>query len=405
MGAPPEGHALCGRYRLGAELGRGGMSIVHRARDLTLGREVAVKVIRHDGAGEAMREELRERFRREAGAAARIPPHPNVVRIYDYGTDPGLDLDFIVMELLEGRDLKQALQVDPPAGDRAVRLLIGAARGIAAGHRAGIVHRDVKPANVFLVAREPEGVRILDFGIAKAVEPGIDDELTRVGQLPHSPAYASPEQLLHGGSLTPASDVYQLGLVAYELLARARPFTADDRERIAAGEQVPLPDRGGWTAVAPAVKDVVARALDPDPLRRYPDASELADALEQAAGEDATRVLDPATSPPDSPADATLLDADPDRTAYLPGGAAAHREPATGGARQALSPLWAAWRTKPQAVAGGAAALVLLLLLLIVILSRGDSAAPPADPEAAALDQTFRELQSGAARRLDAADE
>jgi serine/threonine protein kinase len=298
------GRTLAGRYEVGERIGAGGMSAVYRAVDRRLGRPVAVKVVALPAEDEAEREALRERFRREAGSAARIPHHPNVVQVHDYGTDDALGLDFLVMELLAGRDLKQALAAGPLPRGEALRVLREAARGLAAGHRAGIVHRDVKPANVFLAGETSlESVRILDFGIAKPLE---DDgaDLTRTGQLPHSPAYASPEQMVAGRAVTPASDVYQLGLIGYEALAGARPFTPEERERIRAGAAVPLPARGAWSDVPAPVRAVVARALEADPARRYPDAAAFAEAVSAAMDEVA------------SPADATHL-APPDDATHL----------------------------------------------------------------------------------------
>jgi serine/threonine protein kinase len=306
------GRTLAGRYEIREVIGRGGMSVVYAGVDGTLGRPVAIKLISLPADTDEVRANLRERFRREAGSAARIPPHPNVVQIYDYGTDPELDLDFIVMELLQGRDLKEALAVGRLTRDEEIRILREAARGLAAGHRAGIVHRDVKPANVFLVGRDRfESVRILDFGIAKPIAGRPGDDLTLGGHLPHSPAYASPEQVDPGRAVTTASDVYQLGLIAYELLSGERPYDDRARERIRAGEEVP--PRGGpaWEAVPLPLRETVLRALRTRPEERYPGAAEFAEALSAALDDDRTLLEPvPAAAPPRDP-DATLASSPP----------------------------------------------------------------------------------------------
>ncbi|HEX8695917.1 MAG TPA: serine/threonine-protein kinase [Longimicrobium sp.] len=300
------GRTLAGRYELEEVIGSGGMSVVFRGLDHTLGRPVAVKVVSIPAESEGLRDNLRERFRREAASAARIPHHPNVVQIYDYGTDPELDLDFIVMELLRGRDLKQALVDGPPPPEEALRILREAARGLSAGHRVGIVHRDVKPANVFLVgAGALESVRLLDFGIAKPLEGADSDSITILGQLPHSPAYASPEQLDPERAVSPASDVYQLGLIGYELLTGERPFSERERKRLLAGEEVPLVETPRWRAVPAPLREVIGRALRRDPAERYPNAAAFAEALAEA--EDRTLLHPPlAEAPVAVPADATV---------------------------------------------------------------------------------------------------
>ncbi len=285
------GRTLAGRYLVREVIGSGGMSVVYRAEDATLGREVAVKCVTLSHETQAGRDLLRERFRREAAAAAQISRDPHVVQVHDYGSDEELGLDFLVMELLPGRDLKVALLEGPLSRDDALRVLRGAARGIAAGHRAGIVHRDVKPANIFLVDEGGgESVRVLDFGIAKLLEQEPEDALTRTGQLPHSPAYASPEQL-EDGIVSAPSDVFQLGLIGYELLAGQRPFDDAARARMARGLSVPPRESERWDAVPPPIRAVIERALQVDPARRWADAAEMAGALDRAVEEANTVVV------------------------------------------------------------------------------------------------------------------
>jgi hypothetical protein len=300
------GRVLADRYEVRSPLARGGMSVILLGFDRTLGRDVAVKVVALAGhASEEHLPLLRERFRREAGSAARIQ-HPNVVQVFDYGTDAELGLDFIIMELLRGRDLKGALAGGGLPRPVAIRVIVEAARGVAAGHRSGVIHRDVKPANVFLLGDgDVEGVKVLDFGIARAMEEDPDGGLTVLGAVPHSPAYASPEQLEPGAALTPASDVYQLGLLAYEALAARRAYEPEDRTRIRAGERVELPETVAWARTGAALREVVGRALEPDPARRFEDAARFA-----AAVEDAVRA-DEASPAPDAQQD------DPDETSLL----------------------------------------------------------------------------------------
>ena len=275
-----------------------------------------------------------------------------------------------------------------------MRIILGAARGLSAGHRAGIVHRDVKPANI-LLARQggEESVRVLDFGIAKALGADPEDDLTRLGGVPHTPAYASPEQQRPGSPLSAASDVYQLGLVAYELMAGARPFDADQRERIQAGEDLALPVRGRWEQAPPPLRAVVERALRTAPADRFPDASAFAEAWSRAPADDHT-IAAPGIAPP-IVHDATVAQVPPASS----GGASPSGAPSAGAA-------WAAsarerWGALPREARIGAAALVAVLLLWLMLRGSGDEPVVVETAETVELEERFAPLYREAAERLE----
>ncbi|CAA9301781.1 MAG: hypothetical protein AVDCRST_MAG89-521 [uncultured Gemmatimonadetes bacterium] len=323
-----KGRELAGRYRIEEVIGRGGMGAVYRGTDLRLGRPIAVKVITaSSGNDPELRDRIRARFRHEASAAAKLPHHPNVVPVYDYGTDEDLGLDYIVMELLRGHDLASRFQRGgPPPMAEALRILQHAARGVAVGHRSGLIHRDVKPGNIFLVDGEHAGeemqVRVLDFGIAKAMaEEDNTSGLTQDGRAPLSPAFASPEQIRNEPRLTPASDVFSLGAVGFQLLSGDRPFTEIDRNRMGAGMDVPTPSlRARNPRVPEEVEAIIRRALASNPADRFPHAGAMADALEgplRRLGETPAAALLPGAGALAADDDRTMLDGmgmDDDRT-------------------------------------------------------------------------------------------
>jgi len=268
------------RYTGPQAIGRGGMGEIFRATDTSLGRAVAIKVLDDRYARDA---NVRARFTREALAAARLSGNPNIVTIYDVGEHA--ERPFIVMEYLAGGSLEERLRDGGPVPVRqALEWLEQAANALDAAHREGVVHRDVKPANLLL--DRGGRVHVADFGIASAA--GMDS-LTQTGTVLGTASYLSPEQA-QGERTTPASDLYSLAVVAFELFTGRRPFEADSiaAEAVAhvTGE---VPSVCDVNPQAPCELDpVFAKALAKDPARRYPSAAEFVAALraslEQAAG-------------------------------------------------------------------------------------------------------------------------
>jgi serine/threonine protein kinase len=279
------------RYTGAVPIGHGGMGEIFRATDTTLGRAVAVKVLdeRH-----AQDPSVRERFTREALAVARLSGNPNIVTIYDVGVHN--ERPFIVMEYLAGGSLEQKIRAEGTQSPRdALEWLEHAANALDAAHREGIVHRDVKPANLLL---DRYGrVHVADFGIASAAGLG---SLTQTGTVLGTASYLSPEQA-RGERTTAASDLYSLGIVAFELLTGRRPFEGDSVAAEAAAHVTgTVPSVRDVNSALPAELDpVFAQALAKDPAKRYGSAAEFVAALryslEEAAG--TTRVMVAAPPP------------------------------------------------------------------------------------------------------------
>lgn len=259
---------LSDRYELRRTLGAGGMARVVEAYDRLLDRHVAVKLMRDDLSTDPA---VRERFLREARSAAKFA-HPNAVAVYDTGQDGRQP--WIVMELVSGGTLADRLAEEgalPPS--EAVHVADAVLAALAAAHRNGLIHRDVKPANILLP--EGGGVKLTDFGIAKGVQE-VTAGLTATGQIIGTAKYLSPEQV-SGRPATPASDVYALGVVLYEMLTGQPPFTGDSAIAVAlAHQQQPVPPLSG---VDPGLAATVQRALAKDPAERYADAQAMRDAL------------------------------------------------------------------------------------------------------------------------------
>src|SRR3954469_3091549 len=272
------------RYRVTRRIASGGMATVYACEDQVLGRLVAVKVL---APAFATDEDALARFQREARAVARVSDHPHVVTIYDIGEHEGSA--FIVMEYFPGGTLADKLRADEPIpAPTALAWLDEAASALDHAHDAGIVHRDVKPANLLLDANGRLAVG--DFGIARMAT---DVNVTSTGTVLGTAAYLSPEQAL-GQPATPASDRYALAVVAFQLLTGERPFQAEHPAAQARAHVEAPPPPSGLSA---AVDRTLWRGMDKEPDNRWPTASAMVDALDDALGEEAEPTPVPATAP------------------------------------------------------------------------------------------------------------
>jgi len=342
---PPTGPALptvlAERYQLDRSLGNGGMGEVFEATDLTLHRNVAVKLL---SPSLVQDEPARARFLREARALAQVNS-PHVVAVYDAGEDA--ERPYLVMELVEGttleHELERAGRLEPP---RAVAIAKDLASGLASAHEQGIVHRDVKPSNVFLTPSD--AAKIGDFGIARLERP--DATLTLTGQTFGSPPYVAPEQAT-GGKVDARADLYSLGCVLFQMLVGRRPFSGDDAVSLVYQHVHTTPPRVDslHPEVPVALGDLVAGLMAKDPDDRPDSAEEVRRALESVPTE--AVVTATATVPVTA-------------TAVLPRRAQADRR---------RKPWW-------PLVAGIAGVVVLLALTAAAILARGDPTAAPSSP-------------------------
>jgi serine/threonine protein kinase len=342
---PPTGPALptvlAERYQLDRSLGNGGMGEVFEATDLTLHRNVAVKLL---SPSLVQDEPARARFLREARALAQVNS-PHVVAVYDAGEDD--ERPYLVMELVEGttleHELERAGRLEPP---RAVAIAKDIASGLASAHGQGIVHRDVKPSNVFL--RPSDAAKIGDFGIARLERP--DATLTLTGQTFGSPPYVAPEQAT-GGTVDARADLYSLGCVLFQMLVGRRPFSGDDAVSLVYQHVHTTPPRVDslHPEIPVALGDLVAGLMAKDPDDRPDTAEEVRRALE---------------SVPTEPVATATATVPVTATAVLPRRAQAERR---------RKPWW-------PLVAGIVGVVVLLALTTAAILARGDPAAAPSSP-------------------------
>jgi serine/threonine protein kinase len=255
------------RYELLEQLGKGGMAVIYRARDLTLERTVAVKLLREDFSRDPV---FQERFRHEAQAVANLS-HPNIVTVHDFGLDRGQL--FLVMEYVPGRDLKAVIrQRGRFSVENALPLIVQACAGIGYAHRAGLVHCDVKPQNM-LVTPDMR-LKVADFGIARALASIRPDEQAEL--VWGSPQYFAPEQA-SGAAPSPASDVYSLGVILYEMLAGELPFQATNPEELARlhVEAEPPDIRTKAPDIPPMLEQTLLKVLAKDPTQRYRTADQL----------------------------------------------------------------------------------------------------------------------------------
>jgi serine/threonine-protein kinase len=273
-----DGDVLDGRYRLDQLVASGGMGDVWRATDTVLGRAVAVKLLHADRAADTG---FQARFRHEARSMAALH-HPNVADVYDFGeTEDGSG--YIVMAFVDGQPLSERIATAGRLDVATTMAVVAqAARGLHAAHRAGIVHRDVKPAN--LVVRPDGTVVLVDFGVARSPSSTV---LTGVHEVVGTASYLAPEQVTKAPT-GPATDIYALGAVAYQCLAGHPPFLGDNPVTVAMhhlhDDPPPLP-----ADVTPAARDLVSRAMAKDPADRFPSAAAMAEAADAATGRSADR--------------------------------------------------------------------------------------------------------------------
>ncbi len=259
------GQVVAGRYRVERWLGSGGSAVVHEVTDLSIGERVALKVLAVPGADAS----LIARFRQEVEHAQGLH-HPNIVRVFDVGVDG--DRHFITTELLVGMDLRRRLQELRPTLGEALRWLTHAAAALEHAHGCGVLHRDVKPGNLFLA--RPGILKLMDFGLAKSSHVA---GVTHQGALLGTPEYMAPEQVSGAHPISPATDLYALGVVAYELFTGQLPFRHPQAMPLMFlhVQQPPVPPRTLCPLLPEPFERVVLKLLRKHPEERYPGAADL----------------------------------------------------------------------------------------------------------------------------------
>jgi serine/threonine protein kinase len=289
-GDPLIGQLLSGRYKIIRKIGEGGMGIVYEAEHVVIEKRVGLKVLREDFSS---RVDVVERFRQEAKSASKIG-HENIIDISDFGVTQN-GANYFVMELLTGHDLAEELEKKGPLSPRrTIGLALQCARALGAAHAKGIVHRDMKPENIFLVRRESgeDFVKIVDFGIAKMSDIETEGQpgrkLTKTGMIFGTPEYMSPEQA-GGKKLDHRVDIYAMGIILYELLTGRVPYVGDTFMGILTQHMfetpAPIAVANPSAEVPPELEHIVFKALAKNPDERYQTMDELAQALTLALGQ------------------------------------------------------------------------------------------------------------------------
>jgi eukaryotic-like serine/threonine-protein kinase len=275
---PFVGKVIDGRYEIQQRVGEGGMGVVYKARQMSIDRIIALKMLNQQMQGD---QTWVQRFYNEAKACSRLQ-HPNTIRMFDFGQTQDGRL-FMTMEFLDGQSLRDALQRGPIAPQRVVKILIQCCASLAEAHSIGIIHRDIKPDNVFLLnmAGSPDFVKLLDFSVAKLLEG--DRMKTQAGVVFGTPQYMSPEQG-RGMPLDARSDLYALGILAFEMLTGNVPYNDDNPMTVIQmhlhGAVPPMPD-----SVPYPVQAIVRRAMEKEPSRRYQSAGEMMQHCQQVFAE------------------------------------------------------------------------------------------------------------------------
>jgi serine/threonine-protein kinase len=275
---PFVGKVIDGRYEIQARIGEGGMGVVYKARQTSIDRVIAIKMLNAQMAADP---NWVQRFYNEAKACSRLQ-HPNTIRMFDFGQTPDGRL-YMTMEFLDGMSLREAVSKGPMAPQRVVKILIQCCASLAEAHSIGIIHRDIKPDNVFLLnmAGSPDFVKLLDFSVAKLLEG--DRMKTQAGVVFGTPQYMSPEQG-RGLPLDARSDLYALGILAFEMLTGNVPFNDENPMTV-----IQMHLHGGVPPLAAtipySVQQIVRRALEKDPSRRYQSSGEMMQHCQQVFAE------------------------------------------------------------------------------------------------------------------------